>query len=86
MDGNFYEVTLEEGEKIEAKCLECQRVIKGNNRSTGNFLSHYRTQHEAMMGKLQAHLDKKNDQESEGSVTQRTVAVVGPAISKVQVK
>lgn len=41
LDGKFFKVTSEEGDKIVAKCVNCfNKTISGSRRATTNFLRH----------------------------------------------
>lgn len=55
LDGNFYTVTSSTDGKIEAKCIECNKIVKGSNASTGNFKIHYKT-HGASYQRLETYL------------------------------
>lgn len=46
LDGKYFEiVNFIDRTKIEAKCATCNQVRKGDIRSTGNFMEHYRSKH-----------------------------------------
>lgn len=56
LDGIFFEIVKECGEKIEAKCKQCEEIKKGNIKSTGNFLNHYKTKHPKEFEHLEKHV------------------------------
>lgn len=43
-DGNYFELVDWDGQSlnIKAKCQTCQKELKGQYTSTGNFFTHYR--------------------------------------------
>lgn len=54
-DGRFYVIEkLSEG-NIEAVCKTCGEVRKGNEASTGNFISHYKIKHSELLKELKEH-------------------------------
>lgn len=60
LDGIFFEIVNECGEKIEAKCKQCEEIKKGNIKSTGNFLNHYKTRHTKEFEHLEKHVKFAN--------------------------
>lgn len=40
LDGEFFSVMRLEDTNVTARCLQCQKLLNGNLKSTGNFLSH----------------------------------------------
>lgn len=40
LDGEFFTVIKVEDTNVTVRCLECQKLLNGNLKSTGNFLSH----------------------------------------------
>lgn len=44
-DGTFYTIEKVIVDKIEARCMECSEVRKGDISSTGNFKNHYKSKH-----------------------------------------
>ena len=40
LDGEFFNVTRLEDTNVTARCLQCQKLLNGSLKSTGNFLSH----------------------------------------------
>jgi len=40
LDGEFFVVTRVEDTNVTVRCLQCQKLLNGNLKSTGNFLSH----------------------------------------------
>lgn len=57
-DGIFYSIEKTEGDSVTARCMVCNSVRKGNTKSSGNFIRHYKTSHPAMVTKLSMHLKK----------------------------
>lgn len=56
LDGTFFEIVKECGEKIEAKCKQCDEIKKGSIKSTGNFLNHYKARHPKEFENLEKHV------------------------------
>lgn len=46
LDGTFFEIVSNNESKIEAKCKLCLEIKKGNLKSTGNFINHYKSKHQ----------------------------------------
>lgn len=61
LDGKFFVIEKNHDEKIDARCIECRKVIKGSLTSTGNFKKHYKKVHPALNSKLEEHLISKED-------------------------
>ena len=40
LDGEFFSVIRLEDTNVTVRCLQCQKLLNGNLKSTGNFLSH----------------------------------------------
>lgn len=40
LDGEFFQVVRVEDTNVTVRCLQCQKLLNGNLKSTGNFLSH----------------------------------------------
>lgn len=40
LDGEFFVVTRMEDTNVTVRCLQCHKLLNGNLKSTGNFLSH----------------------------------------------
>lgn len=60
MDGIFYEIVSQCGTKMEAKCMQCFEIKKGNENSTGNFIIHYKNKHPLVYPKLDQHIKFRN--------------------------
>lgn len=86
LDGTFYEVISDKAGNIEARCTECQEIKKGSVFSTGNFLGHYRIKHVSLVEKMIRYINKKSDRSTDSNLVQQTMAVVAPAVPKVEVK
>lgn len=56
LDGKHFSIVSQVGEKIVARCMECDETKKGQLTSTGNFINHYRTKHSPQMTALEQHL------------------------------
>ncbi|XP_011328891.1 uncharacterized protein LOC105274447 isoform X1 [Ooceraea biroi] len=52
LDGEFFLVTRVENSNVTVRCLQCQKLLNGNLKSTGNFLSHIKRLHPFMMDKI----------------------------------
>lgn len=56
LDGTFYEIiSIDEEDRVVAKCKECLEVKKGKGKSTGNFKTHYKT-HDNRLEELDGYL------------------------------
>lgn len=87
-DGIYYEEILERSNgQIWAKCTvsTCRKVVKGNKTSTGNFKSHYRTQHSELIQDMERYLDKKQKWEPIVKPTHTQTQVFAPAVRKEEV-
>lgn len=82
LDGKFYLIESQENDNISAKCLICNETKKGNIKSTGNFLSHYRTKHSQLANQLEEYLANRNTTSNQNDLIQSTLTT----ISKEQVK
>lgn len=45
LDGEFFLVIRVRDTNVSVRCLQCQKVLNGNLKSTGNFLSHIKVKH-----------------------------------------
>lgn len=81
--GPFYNIVVENGDRIEAQCSNCSKLIKGDRKSTGNYLNHYRTKHPELVDDLKEHCDNNPDKRKNPV---SNVVTVGSAISKPQVR
>jgi len=45
LDGEFFIVVRVRDTNVSVRCLQCQKVLNGNLKSTGNFLSHIKVNH-----------------------------------------
>lgn len=52
LDGEFFTVIRVEDTNVTVRCLQCQRLLNGNLKSTGNFLSHIKRVHPFMIDKI----------------------------------
>lgn len=80
LDGRYYTIVTDLDGKIEAKCITCDELRKGNIKSTGNFLNHYRTKHLSLVVEIEKYINRTNEKDT--SVQPAVVSLVGPAISK----
>jgi len=46
LDGEFFMVTRVEDTNVTVRCLQCQKLLNGNLKSTGNFLSHIKVNYD----------------------------------------
>lgn len=56
LDGTFYTIHAEKDNKVEAKCMLCGHIVKGNLGSTGNFKSHFSRKHKDRASDLEDYL------------------------------
>ncbi|KAF7392952.1 hypothetical protein HZH66_008785 [Vespula vulgaris] len=52
LDGEFFTVIRVEDTNVTVRCLQCQKLLNGNLKSTGNFLSHIKRLHPLMIEKI----------------------------------
>lgn len=52
LDGEYFVVTRVEDTSVTVRCLQCQRLLNGNLKSTGNFLSHIKRVHPFLIEKI----------------------------------
>lgn len=56
LDGKIFEiVSIDDEERVEAKCMECLEIRKGNAKSTENFKTHYK-KHSSRWPELEMYL------------------------------
>lgn len=65
LDGKYFTIVSNVDSKIEAKCTQCHKKIKGQISSTGNFKLHYRTVHNSTLSTLENYLKNKGDEVGE---------------------
>lgn len=65
MDGKYFTIESENDGNIEAKCMKCREIKKGNYLSTGNFLSHYKLKHPSDVDDLRKYTKPKSDKTAE---------------------
>ncbi|XP_072763547.1 uncharacterized protein [Anoplolepis gracilipes] len=52
LDGEFFTVTRVEDTNVTVRCQQCQKLLNGNLKSTGNFLSHIKRLHPSLIEKI----------------------------------
>ncbi|KAF7996482.1 hypothetical protein HCN44_002114 [Aphidius gifuensis] len=52
LDGEFFSVIRVDDTNVTVKCHQCQKLLNGNLKSTGNFLSHLKRLHPMVMDKI----------------------------------
>ncbi|XP_012524953.1 uncharacterized protein LOC105830277 [Monomorium pharaonis] len=52
LDGEYFAVTRVEDTNVTVVCQQCKKQLNGNLKSTGNFLSHVKRLHPALMSKI----------------------------------
>lgn len=81
LDGKYYEIINTHGTKVDAKCKTCGRVRKGDLRSTGNFMDHYRTQHPSMRDEVEQYRKQKEQMIPTDSLKQTTLTSLTSTLS-----
>lgn len=61
LDGTFFTIEKNINGSVEARCVECRKIIKGCLTSTGNFKKHITKIHNESLNKLTDHLRTKSD-------------------------
>lgn len=64
LDGKFYVIMKNTNGKIEAECVRCGQMKRGDIKSTGNFLSHYRNSHSDQMLDLENYRKGQSNENS----------------------
>lgn len=59
LDGKHFSIKERNKYKVDAICMTCGRICKGDVRSTGNFMDHYTSAHEELVKKVKDHRIKK---------------------------
>ncbi|XP_012169011.2 uncharacterized protein LOC100644070 [Bombus terrestris] len=59
LDGEYFTVIRVEDSNITVQCVQCQRHLNGNLRSTGNFLSHIKRLHPFMVDKIKSKANQR---------------------------
>ncbi|GAB1868471.1 Protein stand still [Camponotus japonicus] len=52
LDGEYFTVTRVEDTNVTVRCQQCQKLLNGNLKSTGNFLSHIKRLHPTLIEKI----------------------------------
>ncbi|XP_048515184.1 uncharacterized protein LOC105684733 isoform X2 [Athalia rosae] len=52
LDGEFFTVIRVQETNVTVRCLQCQKLLNGNLKSTGNFLSHVKRVHPFLIEKI----------------------------------
>lgn len=60
IDGKYFELVKRDDTIIEAKCTTCGKIRKGDIRSTGNFMMHYKSSHPTLVNDVELHKKQKN--------------------------
>ncbi|XP_043513714.1 uncharacterized protein LOC122530645 isoform X1 [Frieseomelitta varia] len=59
LDGEFFTVIRVEDSNVTVRCLQCQKHLNGNLKSTGNFLSHIKRVHPFMVDKIKCKANQR---------------------------
>lgn len=62
LQGTFFEIVNNCDGRIDAKCTNCSQNSRGLLTSTGNFKSHYKLKHPALLSSLEKYLIGKPDE------------------------
>ncbi|XP_011298008.1 uncharacterized protein [Fopius arisanus] len=52
LDGEYFSVIRIDDSNVTVRCLQCQKLLNGNLKSTGNFLSHIKRVHPVLIDKI----------------------------------
>lgn len=69
LDGKYFSIVSNINGNITARCTVCNEEKKGSLTSTGNFKSHFRIKHMAILAKVETYL-KANGGETSASMAQ----------------
>lgn len=58
LDGKYFAITKRDKFSIHATCTTCGKIRKGDIRSTGNFLDHYKNSHSHLVKEITAYRQK----------------------------
>lgn len=88
LDGTFYSIVSNKDDKVEAKCSDCSKIVKGSVTSTGNFKSHYKM-HPDSLKRLEQHLQNNDSALTNGNLAktlkQPAIQTLLPSVSEEQV-
>lgn len=60
LDGQYFQVLKQDGTKVEAICTTCNKIRKGDSKSTGNFIGHYNKDHPEKKDEVDLYRRSKN--------------------------
>lgn len=62
LDGKYFKINqLGVNGQVNATCVMCERSVKGNISSTGNFLLHFKSKHASIQSEMTNYLKNKTD-------------------------
>lgn len=85
LDGKYFEVLNSDwpsSQRIEARCQTCAKIRKGDIRSTGNFMDHYRSCHPTLAVAVEKYRKQKDSSDSSPFLKQTTLSPVLPLNSE----
>lgn len=59
LDGKYFKIEKSDDSKVEASCTTCGKIRKGDIKSTGNFMEHYRSLHPSMVNEIDCYRKQK---------------------------
>lgn len=73
LDGKYFKIENRDGVNVEAVCTQCLKRRKGNTKSTGNFMMHYKLEHKELVAEVNLYKKQKTDTTKQTSLRQTTL-------------
>ncbi|XP_063979279.1 uncharacterized protein LOC135163619 isoform X2 [Diachasmimorpha longicaudata] len=80
LDGEYFSVIRIDDSNVTVRCLQCQKLLNGNLKSTGNFLSHIKRVHPILIEKIKT----KSHQRKPAVAYIDTTAEKSPEVTKTK--
>lgn len=64
LNGKYFVIARRDKFKVIATCTICGKNRKGDIRSTGNFMDHYKTSHPTIIEEVEKHRKEKDDEKA----------------------
>lgn len=81
LDGKYFDVEKSDGTRVDAVCSTCGKITKGDAKSTGNFMEHYRKHHSSMVKEVEEYRKQKQSTVLKNPLKQTTLHEIVPLFS-----
>lgn len=81
LDGKYFDVVKSDGTRVDAVCSTCGKNTKGDAKSTGNFMEHYRKHHPSMVKEVEEYRKQKQSTVLNNPSKQTTLREIVPLFS-----